>query len=74
MIHGADRPPSMFIDYAMRHFTDHKMDYDKDGVWGKHGKVSPETVDSYLNEHPFFKHEPPKTTGRESSAKTELLL
>ena len=55
----------MFINYAMRHVTNSKMEYDKDGLWSKKGKVLAEIVHDYMKYHPYFTHPPPKTTGRE---------
>ena len=49
----------------MRRFTNKTMEYDKDGLWCKKGKVSTEIVHNYMKHHPYFTHPPPKTTGRE---------
>ena len=56
-----------FIDFAMRHFTNGKMEYDRDGEWGARGKVSEDTVNTYLKEHKYFSTPPPQTTGRKLS-------
>ena len=63
----------MFIDYATRHFTDNEMEYDKYGLLGKNGKVSTETVQNSMKDHPFFTHSPPKNTSRELFGEVEAI-
>lgn len=48
----------------MRHFTDGKLQYDKDGLWAKKGQVNDKLVDEVLS-LPYFSAPLPKTTGRE---------
>lgn len=61
----------MFIDNAMRYFTDGTMEYDKDGEWSARGTVHQAIVDKFLDTHKYCNHKPPKTTGRETFGDNE---
>ncbi|KAF7197354.1 Anhydro-N-acetylmuramic acid kinase [Pseudocercospora fuligena] len=64
-------PGNMFIDHAMRYFTDGAMEYDRDGAWGAQGKVDQDIVNGFLDGNWYVNHKPPKTTGRETFGDNE---
>ncbi|KAF5679580.1 anhydro-n-acetylmuramic acid kinase [Fusarium heterosporum] len=64
-------PGNMFIDNAMRYFTNGEMEYDRDGEWSGRGTVRQDIVDNFLNTNKYCNHTPPKTTGRETFGDNE---
>ena len=62
---GYDIGPGMMIaDYLARTLSSGDLDYDRDGLLSRGGKVDPGVVE-YVFAHPFFAKPPPRSTGRE---------
>lgn len=57
-------PGNMLIDAAVTQLTHQKLDYDKEGKLAGRGKIQTRLLKSLLK-HPYFKKNPPKSTGRE---------
>ena len=57
-------PANMLIDFAMRHFSNGKKQFDKNGEWAARGVASEDLLKRWLR-HPYLGQKPPKSTGRE---------
>jgi len=57
-------PGNMVIDEAVRALTGGERGFDPEGRMASEGRVSGELLDELLR-HPFFRRQPPRSTGRE---------
>lgn len=58
-------PGNMLIDDAIRRISGGQRQYDEDGQLAAQGKVHWRLLDKWIEEEPYFRLPPPKTTGRE---------
>jgi anhydro-N-acetylmuramic acid kinase len=65
-------PGNMPIDGAIRHLTNGRLQFDKNGRRAARGKPIASMLDDLLD-HPFFDEMPPKSTGREEFGFDEYL-
>jgi anhydro-N-acetylmuramic acid kinase len=57
-------PANMLIDFAVRHFSNGKKHFDKNGEWAARGIPSENLLKQWLRDK-YFREKPPKSTGRE---------
>ena len=57
-------PANVLIDLAMRHYTNGRERMDRRGEWAARGRPVERVLEEWLR-HRFFRHPPPKSTGRE---------
>ncbi len=57
-------PANMLLDLAMRELTHGRRAFDRNGAWAARGRSHEALVRRWLR-HPYFRREPPKSTGRE---------
>jgi anhydro-N-acetylmuramic acid kinase len=57
-------PANVLMDIAMRNFTGGRLDCDRNGSWASRGSVAEKVLKAWL-QHPYFRRQPPKSTGRE---------
>ncbi len=57
-------PANMVIDGLVQGFTEGRRRFDRNGAFGRSGKISSALLHR-LQKRPFFRRPPPKTTGRE---------
>jgi anhydro-N-acetylmuramic acid kinase len=57
-------PGNMVIDETVRAVTGGSRNYDPEGRMASEGRISTELLDELLR-HPFFRRQPPRSTGRE---------
>ncbi len=58
-------PANMLLDLAAAHFSKGKRRYDSNGATALAGKVN-DAMYAHCMKHPYFKRQPPKSTGREA--------
>jgi anhydro-N-acetylmuramic acid kinase len=64
-------PANVLIDLAVQYFTDGVQTYDPDGEWAAQGNPCEALIEEWLLQ-PFFREQPPKSTGRELFSPTYL--
>lgn len=57
-------PGNVLLDWAAAQATGGQLAYDRDGALARQGRVDESLVARWLA-HPYFRQQPPKTTGRE---------
>lgn len=57
-------PGNMIIDGLVQKYTGDQMRYDRDGQFARSGKVLEDYLEKWLSV-PYFREQPPKSTGRE---------
>jgi anhydro-N-acetylmuramic acid kinase len=65
-------PGNVLIDAAVTQLTNGAQTYDHDGAMAQSGQVDTDWLESLL-QHPYYRRQPPKTTGRELFG-TEMAL
>jgi len=58
-------PGNAMLDVAVSHFSDGKLNFDRDGGYAMRGRVNEEWLEELLR-HPYYARAYPKTTGRET--------
>jgi len=57
-------PGNMVMDAAITALSSGRLHFDRDGQWATRGRIDEKLLRTWLA-HPYFRRQPPKTTGRE---------